>query len=247
MQYESIMRHIMDAAIEAHQRFGDRVTAHQIGEQVKNKLVSLHQDFGADKPFMGERVFFDNKKRSFRLGHGYSPNCRTLYITRLIRRDDGLAMTVALIRDTGRHKATFADIMAGGLLRIRTNHRVLVWRSRRLGDIDKLDHDIFTAKFVEGDGRSGHKNVPPFVIGDLTKTDQALRYLLSCWAVTGRQAEHSAAPAVELPDSHLFLLGQQRFPAMIDDSDIRGLWSTDMELTEALNLGPLFVSEQQAA
>lgn len=161
-----------------------------------------------------------------------------------INRPCGPAVTVTIFAHEGDY--TFANVVAAGLVRLRSNHRVLCWRSRMLGDINKPDHDIFTTKFVEGDGRGGHRPVPPFTIGDLSETDQALRYLLSCWAVTGRRAEHSGAPARTMTDDHLLSLRQVPLPR-VGSGEVADAWPTDESLVTALQLGPEFVSSLQVA
>lgn len=169
---------------------------------------------------------------------------KTLFISPVIHRDCGPAVTVTLLDGKG---VTYGNIVAAGLIRLKSNHRVLAWRGQLLADYGKLGRDIFTAKFVEGTDQGQHKDVPPFVIGDLAQTDQALRYLLSCWAVTGRRAEYSAAPVTELMDEYLLPFGQRLFPSPMHDLQVRGCWPTDKTLAKALTQGPKYVTGVRAA
>ena len=99
----------------------------------------------------------------------------------VIVRDEGPMVTACLSREGPIRR--FSDIDAAGIVRLRSNHRVIVTRSQRLG---KPDLNFYNAQFVEGDKNvvdgcvcGGHQKVPPFSVGNLSDTDQTFSYLMS--------------------------------------------------------------------
>lgn len=132
----------------------------------------------------------------------------------VIQRGSGTLLTVTLVRRPGRGTRFLAHVVAAGALRIRSNHRIQAYRGSLLGN---LDEDRFWYEFLEGMPGQSPKETPPFAIGDLSKTDQALRYLISR-AVMGENSFFSR-------------METERFPPF-QKSALREPWPCDREVME---------------
>ncbi len=145
-----------------------------------------------------------------------------------IMRAEGPIMTATIFCRSAKG-STYGDIVAAGLIRLRSNHRVLAYKSDQLGwpDIDQ-----YQLKYVESAGFAGHKPTPAFTIGDLSQTDQALRYLMSCWALTGCRPEYASDKPAPLTDDYLVKMAKLRYPVALAVGT--SVWPTDNTLEQAL-------------
>ncbi len=149
----------------------------------------------------------------------------------LILRPEGPVVTVAVFSRSVR-RSTYGDIVATGLIRLRSNHRVLCIQTEQLG---RQGIPQYHLKYVEG---PEHKSTPAFAIGDLSQTDQALRYLMSCWALTGCRPEWASEEPTPLTDDYLVSMATMPYPASADTETYRS-WPTDDALEQALRPRPM--------
>jgi hypothetical protein len=130
-----------------------------------------------------------------------------IHFSSIIKRSEGPIVTACIIAGNGR-KQTFGHLSAAGAVRLRSNHRLLAYKSKHLHD-PKVDY--FHVEFVDG---NTHRSTPPFMIGDLSDTDQSLHYLMSRAALGNH------------PD--LLRMEMRKFPTRVrKDVSLYQKWPTD--------------------
>ncbi len=201
MKYETIMRRLMDAAYEGY------------NDPTQSKSITHRIDVAIDAI----------------IAEGGAITRNQIIFKPLIMRDEGPIMTVAIFYRSAK-RSTYGDIAAAGLVRLRSNHRVLAFTGMQLG-WPGVTH--YRLSYVEGAGDQGHKPTPAFAIGDLSQTDQALRYLMSCWALTGCRPEWASDEPTPLTDEFLVQMATLRYPASADTETYQS-WPTDDALEQVL-------------
>ena len=139
----------------------------------------------------------------------------------VIIRPEGPIMTVTILEGVA---STYGNIVAAGLIHLRSNHRVIAVKTTQLGC---RDIDQYYLQYVDG---KNDTPTPAFAIGDLSATDQALRYLMSCWALTGCRQEGAAGEPTPLADKYLLQMRTLAYPAPTHSRP----WPTDSVLEQAL-------------